>query len=307
MLVVVDVELVEHAELTTLVGTNLVIRQVDDKANQVRDPLHGLDSDNLRDTHGVSDSLVVGVNPSTILVLDPAQLTENRLGGVECWLTRTLVEMPAGVDELDHGVSTDVVLSNLKTMGKELMIRSDRTDVLGVDIVRGLDIAVVTKQNCRSNFLMEHQQHLGLDPSHGVEGGDVQHVVPVHLLALIHRGRTGGAVLQLEELVLLHCALDITLSSGFILGDVCVYRTNPSKRSTGDAIHHAIDPLCPTLNELRLVLEVLSLREQKVDVGDTELVRVEQHGFLERAHLLGIFEHIGHVRVRQNRPTTTRG
>ena len=81
--------------------------------------------------------------------------------------------MSASVDELDHGISTNVVLSDLKTMGKEFMIRSDRTDVLGVDIVRGLDIAVVAKQNCRSNFLMEHQQHLSLDPSHGVEGGDV--------------------------------------------------------------------------------------------------------------------------------------
>src|SRR5690606_40985182 len=49
VLVVVDVEVVEHGDLATAVGSDVVVCQVDNDANQVGDLLQRLNGDNLVD------------------------------------------------------------------------------------------------------------------------------------------------------------------------------------------------------------------------------------------------------------------
>jgi hypothetical protein len=206
------------------------------------------------------------------------------------------------VDELAHrGVGIAEV--DVDGGDVELVIRRDRPDVLLVDLVIVGDIPTVTDESRTSDLLVQHDSHLGLEPGHHVEVGDVDHVVTIELLLLVHGGRSRGPLGDPEELFLLQVALDVTLGTSLLGRDVGVDGLDPAERGLASSAEEPSNPLSPTLEVLRDIVDRDSIREQDIDILDAVLevlLRIGLDGLTKRAALHGILNDAGDGVVRQN-------
>ena len=88
--------------------------------------------------------------------------------------------------------------------------------MLLVDLVLGGNIAAVTDEDGSSELLVEHTAHLALHPGDDIEVGNIDDVVAVELLLLVDGGRGGDALEELEDLLLLQVALDVTTGTSLV-------------------------------------------------------------------------------------------
>src|SRR4029077_1182563 len=107
------------------------------------------------------------------------------------------------------------------------MIVEDRADTCTIgDSSRILDlvvignIATVTDQNSTSKLLVEHEAHLGLEPNHNIEVGDVNDIVTIELLLLVNRARSCNTLRDAEPLFLFQRSLYVALCPRVVEGDV---------------------------------------------------------------------------------------
>lgn len=68
----------------------------------------------------------------------------------------------------------------------QVVVSPDGADVLLVDLVIRRGQPTVTDQDCTGNFLVQHQSHFRLQLCHDVKVGDVDNVIAVELLLLVH-------------------------------------------------------------------------------------------------------------------------
>ena len=177
------------------------------------------------------------------------------------------------------------------------MLMGDRADLGLVDLVLVVHLAAVADQDRASDFLVQHEAHLGLQPGNDVERRDVDDVITVQLLLLVDGGGPGLALGDAEELLLLHVALDVTLRSGGVEGDVGRQRLDARERRLPGTRQNGGDPLHLPRDELGRAVERLGVREQQVDVVDAVGTGVLEERLPERAALLRV-DHDGlHLRV----------
>src|SRR5699024_4498077 len=117
-----------------------------------------------------------------------------------------------------------------------------RTNAVLVDLVIGRRQPTVANQNCPSDFLVELIAHFLLQPGNNIKLGNVDDVIAIHPLLLVNGGRRSRTLQQTEHLLLLEVALDVTLGSSIILGQVREGGTEPAERSMMNAVHNGTNP-----------------------------------------------------------------
>ena len=167
-------------------------------------------------------------------------------------------------------------------------------------IIRGQ--TAITDQNRAGDFLVQHGPHFALHKRNNVQVDDVDHVIAVQLLLLVHCGGRSGTLEQGEDLFLLHVALHIALCASFIHSDVGEERLDPAESAVMGTAHNRVDPFGIPLNELGHIIQCLVVREQVIHVGDaiTDLlvVMVQQVSALLVAlmnqDIAVVHAHVGH-------------
>src|SRR5688572_6925757 len=178
--------------------------------------------------------------------------------------------------------------------------------MLLVDLVFVVSIATVTDQSCTSDFLFEHEAHLGLEPSNEIELINVENIITIELLLLVNGLRGRDTPRNLEELLLLQSSLDVTLGTSLFEREVRPVSLDPSKRALANRAQEWSDPLGVALVPFgSCTVDGDRIREQRLDVGDTMLqvlFRPYLEGRLEcLAGTLGVLHDFFHRIMRENR------
>ena len=232
-------------------------------------------------------------------ILQQQSISQEILSSEESGIAGTLVILTSLDSSLDNSLSFVIIGgsgsdSNLSLNSIQLSIIVDRTNILLVDLVVTRGQTTITNQNGASNFLIQHHPHLRLQPSHNIEISDIDHVVTIQLLLLVNRSRSSGTLQQAEHFLLLQFTLHVTPSTSLVLSNICKHRLNTRERGMMNAIHNSIHPTHVALNELRRVIQALSLREQVIDVVDAIVASMSQERLLQTTIALTIIENSLH-------------
>jgi hypothetical protein len=181
VLVVVDVEVVEHVDLATAVRTDVVVVRVHEDSDDVGVLLEDLDRDDLRHAEFRGELFQVAVEATPHTVLEKEAVGDVVLGREEDGLTRAAVELAVLDDGRDDLIErrVRVVDVDVHAVGVELVVGRDGPDALLVDLVLVRDVTTVADENRTRDFLVQHETHLGLEPHDDVEVGDVHDVIAV--------------------------------------------------------------------------------------------------------------------------------
>src|SRR5699024_8377276 len=90
-------------------------------------------------------------------------------------------------------------------------------------------------------------------PSDNVDSGDVDDVVTVNLLFLVHGGWLSGSLSHGPEHFLLQVTTDVATSTSLFVGHVEVAHLQAGERTLGDAGENTVDPFLGATNCLRLL------------------------------------------------------
>ena len=165
-----------------------------------------------------------------------------------------------------------------------LVVGPNRLDVSFLDLVGGKCSATIADKDSASDFLIEHETHLGLDPSNDIKVGNIDNIVAVKLLKLVDRLRADLSTKSLDNLFYLLIALDVTTSACFVGGDINSHGLDLAERGLMNRRENAGNPLHTTRDRLRNGINSLDLREQGLDVGDT----VREAGITKRPVTAGL-------------------
>src|SRR6478735_10490205 len=293
VLVEVDVEVVEEREVSAAVGTEVVVRQVEDDGEAALGHQLGGDADDLRDVHVAGDLGQVAVDPLTGHgVAQRQELRRHAVRQERRLVAGAQVELLLLGDLVEEGVVVVVVRDgrhrNEVARGVQVVVVEDGPDAVALVALRLLDLvrvggavaqedgATVTEEGRASELLVQLAAHLDLHPRHDVEVGDVDDVLTVELLALVDPRRSGRPAEHREDLVDLLVGLDVTPGPGLVRGDVRVRGLDAGERRVGGPGEELLHPVLPAVDELRGVHQRTSVREEDLDVADAVVVGVHQ-------------------------------
>ena len=168
--------------------------------------------------------------------------------------------------------------------------------MIGEDLLRIGAGAAVADQDGAGDFLVQHHAHFLLHPGHDVEVGDIDDIVAIELLQLVHGLRSRHTAQGCDLLLDLLAALDVTLGAGLLLRQVDGGRLDAGERALLHAVENDGDPLHAANDLVRLAVDGLGFGEQDLDIRDAVL----QRGFLEAAVTGCVGEDGLDVRVRQD-------
>ena len=146
-------------------------------------------------------------------------------------------------------------------------------------IIYGTTIA---NKDCTSKFLIKLLPHLFLKEGYDIEISDISNVITIKLLLFVNRGGSSLSLNESEELFLLEVALDVTLSASSIRSKISNGGLNLCERRVVGSSKNRLNPLATTIELLNLITNNLSIREEKVNIGDTILVSMIKDRVLER-------------------------
>ena len=152
-----------------------------------------------------------------------------------------------------------------------------------IDLVGIVRLTTVANKDRTSNFLVKHDTHFGLQPSNDIQIGDVDNIIAIKLLLLVDGRRSGHSLQQLDDLILLHAALDVTLGASLVSSDVGNYRLDARKWRMLGLAQNIRNPLHPTRDHLGAVGNGLRIREEELDIIDAVITSVREERLLERA------------------------
>src|SRR5699024_11906938 len=135
----------------------------------------------------------------------------------------------------------------------EVVFLGDWTNLIFANLVRIVNLAAVTEQNSTCDSLIQGDSHFLPRPSDNVDSGDVDDVVAVNLLFLVHGGWLSGSLSHGPEHFLLQVAADVATSPSLFVGHVEVAHLQAGERTLGDAGENAVDPFLGATNCLRLL------------------------------------------------------
>ena len=298
VLVEADVEVLSREELTTLVRTDGVIGHIDDDAEGVDSAvlgggalqtLHQRDLDDLRDTDVVSKLRNAAEQTVTHLVLEQQDLGDHVGLGEPGGVSSTVVV----VHSADNGVQ-DVLggglLSQDDSRSVEAVLLVDRADAVLLDLVLGGSLTTIADEDSSTELLLKHDLHLAADVGDDIKVSDVQDVIPIQPLLFIDGCRRGNTLQQREDLVFLLIALDVTPGTGLVGRDVGEASANTGEGRVLGSTDDGVDPIGLALDELRLVPQILGLREEGLDLLDAVSVGVGQDGLLQGAAGASVLE-----------------
>ena len=150
--------------------------------------------------------------------------------------------------------------------GKQLIIGQDRADVVFRNLIVVGTLTAITDQAGAGDFLVKLATHLALDPGDDIEVGDVDDIVAVELLFLINSLRIGRALQQREDLLLFKVALNVTLGTGGILGQIRKLALDAAERSTVNIGEELGNPVCRAADPLRRIIQVAKFGEQHLHI-----------------------------------------
>ena len=183
-------------------------------------------------------------------------------------------------DLIDHG--SDVVgVFDLDLDGVDIIIECDRTDRIGSDLGLIGDITTIANEDRTRDFLVQHDAHLLLQPCDDVEARDVDNIIAIELLLLVHGLRRGDTLEDIEDLIDLTLVVvsieRIASSTSLVGGDISIHRLDAGERNVLGVVEHSIHPLGATTVEIRRVADCLRIREENIDVRDAIVLRVADH------------------------------
>ena len=174
------------------------------------------------------------------------------------------------VDELVSSGVGGIVVSNLNSSidREHLSISPDRNDFCRIDSIGVADCSTITYENLTSDFLLKHASHFHLKPCYYVEVCDIENIISVKSLLFIDSCRLNISLKQAKLLVGLFGALDVALSSCFILCNISKHCLNAAERSMLNAVHYLLDPSVRSLNELGSICKGLVIGEELLDLSN---------------------------------------
>ena len=225
-------------------------------------------------------------------VLQQEHLGQSVLGGEQGGGARAAVLLAAAQDLLDQGLV--LVLHGgqagglaLDLDGKQVAVVEHRADAVLIDLVLRSSQTAVAQQVSQSQLTVQLQAHLLLQPCHNVKAGNVDHVVAVQLLLLVHGGGAGGAAQQAKDLFLLEVALEVTLGAGILLGQVSKHALEPAEGNVVHSAHDHTHPVVGLVDDAGRGVQQVILREQPVDVVDAVGQLVTVHAGILKGSLHG--------------------
>ena len=138
-------------------------------------------------------------------------------------------------------------------MSVEVVFLGDWANLVFADLVRIVNLAAVTEQDSACDFLIQGDSHFLPHPSDNVDSGDVDDVVTVNLLFLVHGGWLSGSLSHGPEHFLLQVATDVATSTSLFVGHVEVAHLQAGERTLGDARENVVYPFLGTTDCLRLL------------------------------------------------------
>ena len=217
------------------------------------------------------------------LVLQQKHVGQHILGSEEGGIARALVVLTRLDDGPDGRLGTSVGIistldGNLALDGEQVIIVVDGTNAALIDLVIAGCQAAVADQNRTGQLLIQLGAHLLLQPGHNIETGDVNDVITIHPLLLVHGGGSSRTLQQTEDLLLLEVALDVTLGPSVILGQVGEHGLEAAEGNMMDAIHDSGNPALIVVNNPRGNIKGTVLGEQPLDVIDAMRQERITHG-----------------------------
>src|SRR5699024_2862142 len=219
LLVVVNVEVIEHVDSTALISTNGIVSQIDDQTNEIATlgtpvTLELRNSDDIAHTQLTSESRLISVQGVANIILKQQHASQGVLTREQSRIAAALVVLAALDDGANSllsfriGIITGTHI-DLELDGEQILVGADRTNAVLVDLVIGRRQPTIANQNCSSDLLVELVAHLLLQPGDHIKLGDVDNVIAIHPLLLVNSGRSGRALQQTEHLLLLEVTLDV--------------------------------------------------------------------------------------------------
>ena len=166
-----------------------------------------------------------------------------------------------------------------------------------VDFVVGRCQTAVADKECPRQFLVEFAAHFGLNPRNDIEIGDIDNVVAIDGLFLIHGRRVGRTLKQREYLVDFLFAFRVTFCSCFVCRNIRESGFDARERRTMYRSHNLSYPRLVSVDHYGGRRYVFIVGEQILDF----LYSVLQRRFLQTAvslpivddfHLLGMTKYI---------------
>src|SRR5699024_6222272 len=124
----------------------------------------------------------------------------------------------------------------------EVVFLGDWANLVFADLVRIVNLAAVTEQDSACDFLIQGDSHFLPHPSDNVDSGDVDDVVTVNLLFLVHSGWLSGSLSHGPEHFLLQVATDVATSTSLFVCHVELVYFQEGERTLVDAVENAVDP-----------------------------------------------------------------
>src|SRR5699024_655235 len=279
LLVVVNVEVIEHVDSTALISTNGIVSQIDDQTNEIATlgtpvTLELRNSDDIAHTQLTSESRLISVQGVANIILKQQHVSQGVLTREQSRIAAALVVLAAlddganGLLSFRIGIITGTHI-DLEFDGVQVLIRDDGTDAVLVDLVIGRRQPTIANQASAGDFLFELMSHLLLPPGDHIKLGNVDNVIAIHPLLLVNSGRRSRTLQQTEHLLLLEVALDVTLGSSIILGQVREGSAEPAERSMVNAVHNSTNPRLVVIQNLGRSVQFTLIREQPIQLINT--------------------------------------
>src|SRR5699024_610855 len=154
VLVVVDVEVVEHGDFATTICTSGVVVPVNVDTKNIG-VFHYLYFDNLLSHQLGSKCFLGGVDTTTQAILRQQHVGRERQGGEQGWLTRTTVIAACANELLDDLRWSCGVVDGYWMCVKSIIV-CDRADLILIDLIIGDARTTIANQNSSCDFLVEH-------------------------------------------------------------------------------------------------------------------------------------------------------
>ena len=225
----------------------------------------------------------------THLVLEQQDLGDHVGLGEPGGVTRAVVVVH-GADDGVQDVLGSGLLGQNDTRSVEAVLLVDRADAVLLDLVLGGGLTTITNEDSSTELLLKHDLHLTADVGDDIKVSDVQNVIPIQPLLLIDGGRRGDTLQQREDLVFLLIALNVTPGTGLVGRDVGEAGANAGEGGVLSSTDDGVNPIGLALDELRLVPQILGLREEGLDLLDAVGVGVCQDGLLQGAAGASVLE-----------------
>ena len=284
MLVEVNIEIRELGQLTALIGTDGVIVQIHQHGIDIllssgRAIIEALEHRNLYDcrhTHGRGKRCVRVIQTTPDLVTLHHELTVQARGKEQSRHTGATISDLGFTSKIDKRGRVNSWVSTVLVDDIQVVITYDRANVLCVHMILSGRRSTIANQNITSRLLTDHDLHFIPEEVDNVKIGDIDLIVAIQTLLLIDRLWSGDSLVDLEDLV--HLSLVIVpvkreaLCTGLILGKISIRGLDARERSVTGAVQQNVDPVGITLVQVRIIANLMRIREEHLDVLNTVLL-----------------------------------